>query len=87
MECKTSIFDEETGKNIFTETAYKAAALRREFGLNVETIIFTLTERGESKSHIRKLEEDRANLLGIRYIFDGSNLINEQTLKEQLQKI
>lgn len=87
VECKTSVFDKETEKNILTETLYKAAALRKEFGLNVETMIFTLTERGEEKKNIRKFEEDRAHVLGIRYIFDGSDLADEQKLKEELQKI
>ncbi len=83
IECKSFIYDEDTGKNILNESLYKLAALERDFGLRVKSYIFTLSERGNEKENIKPSFTDRSNLLRItiadrkKILEDPENLLSK----------
>lgn len=68
IECKTSIYDENSNKNILNESIYKLAALKRDFGLFVKSYIFTLSDRGNAKDNVKQPFIDRSKLLGITVV-------------------
>lgn len=75
IECKTSL-----GKELFTETLYKSAALRKYFGLTVESIICTLDELKEN-------QKERAEVFGLKTldkkVFSQSDIVS--TIKKELK--
>ncbi len=71
IECKTKFVD--NGKNLVNDSLYKLAALRKDFGLNANSYIFTLIKFGEEKSEIREIHQERSDVLGIK-IVDGAML-------------
>lgn len=84
IECKTDIADNEEGKinYLFTNTLYKAATLKKEFGLWVNYYLFALNDF----SMLKQEQKNRAKLLGIKLV--GLELISdEEKLKEFILKM
>lgn len=83
IECKTDVSDNEEGKisYLFTNTLYKAATLKKEFGLWVNYYLFALND-------FSKLTEDqkqRAKQLDIKLV--GLEILSdEDKFKEFIQK-
>lgn len=75
IECKSSIYDPDSEKNILDESLYKLAALRRDFGLFAKAYLFTLSERGDTKENVRPFNYERSKLLHIK-IMDGTDFTN-----------
>ena len=76
IECKSSIYDQISGRNVLNQSVYKLAALRNDFGLRVPSFIFTMSDRGEEKKHVRQLDVDRSKFMGID-IVDRTGLTEE----------
>jgi hypothetical protein len=81
IECKTDIADNEEGKinNLFTNTLYKAATLKKEFGLWVNYFLFALNDF----SKLKQEQKSRAKLLEIKLV--GLEVLSdEETLLEYI---
>ena len=81
IECKTDIADNEEGKisYLFTNTLYKAATLKKEFGLWVNYFLFALNDFSDLKEE----QKSRAKLLDIKLV--GLEILtNEETLVEYI---
>jgi hypothetical protein len=74
IECKTSIMNGE--ENILTETVYKIAALRNNFGLMVKSYLFVLDEE------IREKDRERAKIMNVT-IIDRGILSNKKRFEEE----
>jgi len=77
IECKTDISDSSTGKEnrisyLYTNTIYKAATLKKEFGLKVNYYLFALNDF----SSLSKDQKDRADQLDIKLL--GSEIIFDE---------
>lgn len=74
IECKTNIADNEEGKisKIFTDTLYKAAALKKDFGLWVNYYLFALNDF----SALPEAHMNRAKTLGIQLI--GTEVLSSE---------
>jgi hypothetical protein len=84
IECKTDIADNEEGKisYLFTNTLYKAATLKKEFGLSVNYFLFSLNDF----SNLKEEQKSRAKLLGIKLV--GLEILaNEELLIEYITKM
>ncbi len=68
IECKSSIYDPGSERNILDESLYKLAALKRDFGLFVKSSIITLSDRGQSQENIREKHFMRSKLFGIKIV-------------------
>jgi len=68
VECKTSVYNSVSEKNIINETLYKLGALKKDFGLNVKSYLFTLSKLGDKKNYIRQFDLERAKLLNINVV-------------------
>jgi hypothetical protein len=68
IECKSSVFDTRSRKNILNDSMYKLAALGRDFGIRVKSYLVTLSRKGKQKNHIKDAFIDRSKLLGIKII-------------------
>lgn len=77
IECKTSLKHKD--KNLLNETIYKQSALRKEFGLTVNTIIVTLDE-------INNDNRERAKWMNIR-VLDKNEVLDENKFKEAIFNI
>ncbi|MGC8771102.1 MAG: Card1-like endonuclease domain-containing protein [Brevinematia bacterium] len=77
IECKTSLKYQD--KNLLNDTIYKQSALRKEFGLTVNTIIVTLDE-------INDENRKRADYMKIK-ILDKNYVLDENKLKEAILNI
>ncbi len=86
IECKTNIFDPQSGRNLFNDTLYKLAALRRDFGLFVKAYLFTLSEPGTEKDQIRPDHMQRSQLFNIRVV-DGKCLKDVEARQQMFEKI
>lgn len=75
IECKTSIFDSISNRNLTNDSLYKLAALRKEFGLFAKSSFFTLSKDGDKKNNIKTSYFDRAKILGTELI-DYNKLIS-----------
>jgi len=75
IECKTSIYDKQTKKNIANDSIYKLSALSHDFGLRVPSYLVTLSRKGKQKNHVKDAFIKRAGLLGISIIY-GDLLLN-----------
>ncbi len=80
VECKSSIYDKRSGKNILNDSMYKLAALGRDFGLRVKSYLVTLSKKGKQENHIKDAFIERSKLLGVR-IVDGDEL-REKSIKQ-----
>jgi len=75
VECKSAMVENgRISTKLFNETVYKAAALKKYFGLNAKSYLFTLTNF-EKKAPNQVDYFERANVLGIqlldeKYFFD-----------------
>ncbi|HQJ72868.1 MAG TPA: DUF1887 family CARF protein [Spirochaetota bacterium] len=76
-----------SNKNIVSETIYKSSALRRDFGLSVESYLFTLDRnlRG-SDGEIKREHRDRAQNSQV-HIVDRLVLGDDALMKETLRKM
>lgn len=84
IECKTDISDNEEGKinYLFTNTLYKAATLKKEFGLWVNYYLFSLNDF----SLLKQVQKDRAKLLDIKLV--GLEILsNEEKLSNFILKM
>lgn len=84
IECKTDIADNEEGKinYLFANTLYKAATLKKEFGLWVNYYLFALNDF----SQLKQEQKDRAKLLDIKLV--GLEILtDEKKLKEYILKM
>lgn len=89
IECKTSIFDPQSGRNgrnLFNDILYKLAALRRDFGLLVKAYLFTLSKPGTERDQIRPEHIQRSELFNIRVV-DGNCLKDVETRQQMLEKL
>jgi hypothetical protein len=68
IECKTSVYDKRSEKNILNDSMYKLAALGQDFGLRVKSYLMTLSKKGKQKNHIKDSFIDRSKVLGIKII-------------------
>ena len=84
IECKTDIADNEEGKisYLFTNTLYKAATLKKEFGLWVNYFLFSLNDF----SNLKEEQKSRAKLLDIKLV-GLETLANEELLIEYITKM
>lgn len=84
IECKTDISDNEEGKisYLFTNTLYKAATLKKEFGLWVNYYLFAMNDF----SKLKEEQRNRANLLGIKLV-GLEVLANEKELDDYISKM
>jgi hypothetical protein len=84
IECKTDVADNEEGKisYLFTNTLYKAATLKKEFGLWVNYYLFALNDF----SALTAEQKNRAKLLDIRLV--GLEILaDESKLKTFISKM
>ncbi len=84
IECKTDIADNEEGKisYLFTNTLYKAATLKKEFGLWVNYYLFALNDFSKLTDDQKK----RAKQLDIKLV--GLEILtNEKTFEEFIDKM
>ena len=84
IECKTDIADDEEGKisYLFTNTLYKAATLKKEFGLWVNYYLFALNDF----SKLKEEQKNRAKLLDIKLV--GLEILSdEEKLKDFIIKM
>lgn len=84
IECKTDIADNEEGKisYLFTNTLYKAATLKKEFGLWVNYYLFALNDF----SKLSDSQKKRAKQLDIKLV--GLEILtNEKTFEEFIDKM
>lgn len=87
IECKTDISDytdDQQGKisELFTSTLYKAATLKKEFGLVVKYYLFALNDFSVLRDH----QKNRAENLGINLV--GLDIIgNDDILREYISKM
>jgi hypothetical protein len=74
IECKTDIADNEAGKinYLFTNTLYKAATLKKEFGLWVNYYLFALNDFSQLKPE----QINRAKLFDIKLA--GREILNDR---------
>lgn len=80
IECKVSMWGYgKDSKDIVEEYLYKLAAISKDFGLHVNSYIFTLHQMHRFSSVTRANMDKRMRILGIRGIIDGPKLM--QTLK------
>lgn len=86
IECKTSIFDPQSERNLFNDTLYKLAALRRDFGLLVKAYLFTLSETGAGKDQICSEHMERSQLFNIQVI-DGTCLKKPNARQKMIESI
>lgn len=84
IECKTDVSDNEEGKinYLFTNTLYKAATLKKEFGLWVNYYLFALNDF----STLSDVQKKRATLLDIKLV-GLETLSNEKKLIEYISKM
>jgi len=65
VECKTSIYDPESGRNLLDEALYKANSIRKDLGLFAQSYFFTLSQKGEGKDMVKPHHELRAKAMGL----------------------
>lgn len=80
VECKTGIKVDGKTAPLFNETVYKAAALKKNFGLNVASYLFTLENLSEGEW--RK----KANVLGINLV-DRAQIVDFVRLSAVIDKL
>ena len=75
IECKVSMtgYGKEP-KSVVDEYLYKLAAISKDFGLRVNSYIFTLHQMGRFAPATRENMSKRMRILGIRDIIDGPKL-------------
>jgi hypothetical protein len=86
IECKTGMT--EFGKvstKLFNETVYKASALRKNFGLTVNSYLFTLSSL-EKKNSGEVDYFERASVLGIKLI-DRNSFLDSSKLDDFIQSL
>ncbi|MGK5091133.1 DUF1887 family CARF protein [Deltaproteobacteria bacterium TL4] len=82
IECKTSIYDGHSKKNVLTDALYKLAALKQDFGLFAQSFLFTLSQEGTKKNQVRELDKNRAKVLNVTVIDKTAiQLPSEELLK------
>ena len=82
IECKTGLKTKDG--NLFTETIYKIAALKKDFGLDVNSFLFTLDDslRDKNTGEFLKEKKDKADLFNI-ILIDKKILKDEIMLKKE----
>jgi hypothetical protein len=71
IECKTAMSEDgKTSSRLFNETVYKASALRKYFGLVVNSYLFTLSDL-QPKDNNSPNYPERAEVLGIKTVDRG----------------
>lgn len=81
IECKVSMFGYgREPQETIEEYLYKLAAISKDFGLHVNSYLFTLHKMNLFSKKILENIHKRANILGIRGIIDGPKL-SEDRLK------
>lgn len=85
IECKTGLSDNK--RDLTTDTLYKLTALKKDFGLQVHSFLFTTDNKLRNKDDkIEDKWQKRADVLGIT-IVDKKILSDKQELEEVLKKI
>lgn len=84
IECKTDVTDNEEGKinYLFTNTLYKAATLKKEFGLWVNYYLFALNDF----SKLTDTQKNRAKQLDIKLV-GIETMMPETNFKEFINKM
>lgn len=84
IECKTDVTDNEEGKinYLFTNTLYKAATLKKEFGLWVNYYLFALNDF----SKLTDIQKNRAKQLDIKLV-GTETMIPEENFKDFFNKM
>lgn len=82
IECKTNVADNSEGKisYLFTNTLYKAATLKKEFGLWVNYFLFALNDF----SKLSDTQKNRAKQLDIKLV--GLEILSDRTIFEDYIK-
>lgn len=82
IECKTDVADDSEGKisYLFTNTLYKSATLKKEFGLWVNYYLFALNDF----SKLTEGQKKRAKQLGIKLV--GIEILSDETKFEEFIK-
>ncbi len=80
IECKASVGSKSTIKDKMDHYLYKLGAITRDFGLKVNTYIFTLSNVARLADKKFTNIEKRRKLLGIKAIVDARDFINGSEL-------
>jgi hypothetical protein len=82
IECKSSIStDGQINNSIYNDTLYKAAALKKEFGLYVNTYLFCTDDLNQLNDN----QKNRANYLGINLV--GADYLKDESKLLKLFKL
>ncbi len=76
IECKASLGNEKTMKAKIEKSLYKLGAITRDFGLRVNSYIFTLSDINILGSESVGMINRRKEILGIKEIFDARSFYN-----------
>jgi hypothetical protein len=86
IECKTAMSEDgKTSSRLFNETVYKASALRKYFGLVVNSYLFTLSDLQPKDANSPNYPE-RADVLGIKTV-DRNQIIQHTALNDFLTSL
>jgi hypothetical protein len=82
IECKSSIsVDGQIKNNLYNETLYKAASLKKDFGLYVNTYLFCTDDLDQLNNN----QKNRAKYLGINLV--GSEFLKDESKLTDLFKL
>ncbi|WP_100629772.1 Card1-like endonuclease domain-containing protein [Algoriphagus formosus] len=79
IECKSTIsIDDKINNSLYNETLYKAAALKKDFGLYVHTYLFCTDDLDQLNAN----QKNRAKYLGITLV--GANYLKDESKLKKL---
>jgi hypothetical protein len=82
IECKTGMKIDGKITQLFNETIYKSAALKKKFGLNVTSYLFTMEDLSHEPNDLLKKSE----ILGVKTI-DKNTMMNNDKFNLVIDKI
>lgn len=87
IECKTSAGNSKEYARINLDRfLYKLGAITRDFGLKVNSYVFTLTNFRNAENRMSQQLEKRQRILGVKAIFDQVSFYNPAEIIAQLKR-
>mgnify|MGYP001047549171 CR=1 FL=1 len=80
IECKASAGNQSNARKNIDRFLYKLGAITRDFGLKVNSFVFTLTKFRDKKGMLPEKLKKRKNILGIREIFDQESFYTPEKI-------